>query len=416
MRIALLASVLPSRSEGGRAMTIWSITKEARARKHDVSLIYLNEGSVPNESIGNIEADLGMAIHEVAFGARKVQRGSAQRVLRLMIPQEVDLYPWAEAGPEVYELLRRIGPDVLVAYETRSASVAPRYSPWPKAVAFVDLDHLPGRFRRGLGERQSWKGRVVALRDRLYRSKMMMGVLREQDLVVNFAAHHAMWLRRRGVPCMYLPTPIPHPVLHGRAAKRGGESAPPLKDQDATVRILLTGHLRGTATLLGLKLFASRILPLLRRHANGKFEVRIVGAEADWIPRRLQRSLNSQEVKFAGFVNDVSIEFRQADVLLVPTPVRIGTRVRIIDGLSFGCCVIAHSANHAGIPELTHGYDCLLGDSGKALANWLLRAIENASLRASIGANGKRTFDSRFSSAPSQFVNLVEGLARGVPS
>jgi glycosyltransferase involved in cell wall biosynthesis len=98
-------------------------------------------------------------------------------------------------------------------------------------------------------------------------------------------------------------------------------------------------------------------------------------------------------VKRRGYVEDIHEEFRAADILLVPTPIDLGFRVRIAEGFSFGCCVVAHRANALGMPELCDGETTLMDDTGSGLAEAVVRCLRSTALRDQLGAAARATFE-----------------------
>lgn len=57
-------------------------------------------------------------------------------------------------------------------------------------------------------------------------------------------------------------------------------------------------------------------------------------------------------VRLRGQLNVVKRAFLASDVLLVPTPINLGTRTRVIEGFSYGCCIVAHETNALGISQM----------------------------------------------------------------
>jgi polysaccharide biosynthesis protein PslH len=102
-------------------------------------------------------------------------------------------------------------------------------------------------------------------------------------------------------------------------------------------------------------------------------------------------------VHLRGYVEDVNREFLSSDVLLVSTPINLGTRTRIIEGFSYGCCVVAHEANGLGIPQIVHGKNALLGKDGSELADAVIRVLTDRSLRERLQSNARRTYEENFS-------------------
>jgi glycosyltransferase involved in cell wall biosynthesis len=163
-------------------------------------------------------------------------------------------------------------------------------------------------------------------------------------------------------------------------------------------RALHIGHLRGTATVAGLDLLVSDILPELDRVLGcDGYELHLVGGYYETLPERIRHVLNRPNVAVRGQVFPPDPEFLNAHVVLVPTPIRLGIRVRIVTALSFGSCVVAHVANRDGIPELAHDHNCLIGVDGKSVAAECIRAARDPELRRRVAAAGRATYEECFS-------------------
>ena len=112
----------------------------------------------------------------------------------------------------------------------------------------------------------------------------------------------------------------------------------------------MIGHLRGIATISGLQIFAESILPALTRELGPDgFEVHVVGGYDP--PAAAGNAFDHPAVVRRGQIEPPDDEFLAADVLLVPTPLSTGPRSRIITGMTFGNCVVAHEANCSGSPS-----------------------------------------------------------------
>jgi len=298
--------------------------------------------------------------------------------------------------------VERLRPEAVLAYgfEALAASVeiaAPRFA------ATSDPPHLALRVRTWRRWREQRRPvrmvrEAVALQSALRaHPRVALDLLRGCDAVGAFGGHHAEWLRRLGVDCGYYHTPIADP----------GE--PEQQRDNDPLRVLLVGHLRGTATLDGFRIFQKMLPHLERGLAARQFEVRVVGGYDP--PPELARVLEHPSVRLVGFVADVDEEFRAADVVLVPVSIKLGVRVRILTAFAFGKCIVAHDANALGIPELAHDENALLGGSPAELAQRVLDALADAELRARLGAGARRTYE-RFFTPAHAGVELGETLER----
>jgi hypothetical protein len=176
-------------------------------------------------------------------------------------------------------------------------------------------------------------------------------------------------------------------------------------------RILMIGHLRGIGTISGLHLFVPSILPLLT-DALGQdgFEVHVVGGQEP--PDEFRHGLEHPAVRLRGQITDPAAEFFAADVLLAPNPTVTGASARILSGLTFGNCIVAHTDSLVGIPELADGRNSLLATTGPEHAEAVLRAVGDTDLRDVLGDGARTLFEQAFDApvAAGRIVREVERL------
>ena len=412
----MVASGVPNPAAGGATLTNWTILTYLLERGHDVVVVPLlapgfvdATGTDASDRLRDVRAMGAEVVPVEAAGSRPLgepSRAVVARFRRVWRPEDDLLMPYLHDRDAVGAALRQAQADVAFVYHWEALAATSGVTGVPRLGVAVDLVHLPALYR--------WRAEIRRPRASTLRAvvRLQAQVRRQPQLMVrlmnacaasgDFAAHHAAWLRGRGAThCEYLRTPVPDP---GR---------PAASDRVPRPRVLLIGHLKGTATRDGLGLFAHQILPRLERElgADG-FEVRIVGGfEA---PPVLQRALDRPSVEFVGHLEDPSSEFRDAHVMVVPTTIPLGTRVRILSAFSFGCCVVAHRSNALGIPELAHGGNVLLGGSGAELAQAVVDAVRDPSLRDGIRAGGRATYE-RFFAPPVAAGRIEEILTRIAP-
>jgi hypothetical protein len=410
MRIAFVASDIPNREHGTVTYSSLLLLQGLRERGHDVSTILL----LPSRSAFGDDATRARWLSELAESGHQAvvvpadvpppSYGRVGRLRRLAVPFAEDAFPHHGLHPLVEHELARARPDATLVYLGFDALAATDGSRAAPRFAFMgDPAHLPPRHRRrfeGIERRgiAEWLWRI----ENRHHRRAVMGLLRRSDAAAVNAAHHAAELRRDGLTHVrYLQTPIDDwGGPEWAREKTELESKGPL-------RIALMGHLRGTATLTGLAFLADRVLPALdeRKGSNG-YEVHVCGSGS--LPAGLAQRLDHPAVRLRGFVPDVVRELRQSHVFLVPTPIDLGARVRIASAWSCGACIVAHTANSRGIGELEHGRNGLLGDSGPALAEQIVRAYDDPELRARLAAGGRATYESSY--APAATVPRVEAI------
>ena len=231
---------------------------------------------------------------------------------------------------------------------------------------------------------------------RLLRSFASVGV---------FSGHHAEWARRHGARAWYAHYPMPD--LAGRDWREQRTAA---QAEVGPPRILMIGHLRGIGTISGFHLFVPEILPALTRElGEDGFEVHLVGGQDP--PPGFVEGLRHPAVRLRGQISDPADEFFAADVLLAPNPTTTGASARILSGLTFGSCIVAHTDSVVGIPELAHGSNSLLAADGAGLARETLTALRDQGLRERLGDAARGLYESSFS-PPVAAGRIVEELER----
>jgi glycosyltransferase involved in cell wall biosynthesis len=302
-------------------------------------------------------------------------------------------------------------PDVVVAHGTPAISAASELER-PKLALTSDPPGLVRRLRTAIDPTYPWR---IGRDELLYRlgaasygwraDRTFLELLRRFDSVGVFAAHHAKWAQSHGVRAWYASSPIVDAAGPGWRERRNG------LERSAVPRILMIGHLQGISTISGLQILVEQVLGRLTDALGGAgFELHIVGDYEP--PERLRQPLAHPAVRLRGHVEPPDDEFLRADVLLVPTPVPTGPRIRILSGFSFGCCVVAHESNRLGIPALAHGENVLLGESDQ-LADLTLAALRDSKLRERLGSAGRQLYEQRFTPerAGREIVATLEAVA-----
>lgn len=412
VRIAVVLNTLPDPRSGGTGSHLlgWTILESLAQAGHHVELGVWQRDSRAHQSpvaaarLGQIR-DLGVGVHILPdHRTPRVKRGrvrglgairGAMDLARVTLrPEMSDFFPKAPHTSAMRQFLAETRPDVLVGYALGSLAPAHGQTTPPRVAVMVDLPHLVTRYRwqsTSPHEARRWLRGALSTYSSVKQRDWTLRLLGECASVVETAAHHAEWLRTHGVPrCKYLPMPTPD--LAGGALSQPTAT---LANGARRPRLLLVGNLRGAATRPGLYLLAREVLPQLEHHLGTEgFEVHIVGKFSP--PDDLREALDRPSVRLRGFVEDIGDEFRAADVLFVPTPLKLGTRTRIIVGASFAKCMVAHPANVLGIPEFRHGANILLGDTGPELARQVVRALRDTQLRRALGVGARRTFEEHF--------------------
>lgn len=162
----------------------------------------------------------------------------------------------------------------------------------------------------------------------------------------------------------------------------------------------IVGNLGGqyaTGNTFGGWFLGHRVLPSLDRLLGDDYTVDLYGAGSFAPP--VARTLDHPRVRNRGFVDDIDAELRAAKVFLLcnnSNPDFIAGHTRVLHAWSVGSCLVAHTNMARAMPEIVHGENALLGETGEELAEHVAAACRDEDLRLRILEGGRRTWEREF--------------------
>lgn len=228
--------------------------------------------------------------------------------------------------------------------------------------------------------------------------------LKSIDIIIEHAYHHSLELQEKGFQNVnYLPHPLP--------INSYSKSYP--KDNDKFI-VLIVGSFKGVASKLGHEFFFDFVLPnyeILSKRNSENIQFRFVGHGE--METHLKEKVDlSPFCKYIGFVDDIEEEWFKADVVLVTIPIEHGFRTRIAEAMNYSKCVITHTANSKGMPELKHNINCLMSTDGSTIAEYIYNVKNDTGIKIRIGNAAKETFINEISmdSAAPKFKALLKAI------
>lgn len=216
----------------------------------------------------------------------------------------------------------------------------------------------------------------------------------------NICALDAAWYRSRGLPCRYVPNCWPDAFgEEWRARRMAAEKA---RGEGAILGNI--GHVATTGNDYGLTWMGEQVLPSLPD--AGGWRVNVCGSGN--LSPRAAAALGGPRVIQRGFVSDIDDEMLSNQVFLVCNNAGpyTGGYTRICYAMSSGATVVAHRRLAQSMPEVVHGENALLGDSGAEVANLVAGALADPGQRARIGAAARATYEARY--APAAVAEALE--------
>jgi glycosyltransferase involved in cell wall biosynthesis len=291
--------------------------------------------------------------------------------------------------------VRAFSPDAVFCIDLGSAWVCRDLLDYPTVVWLGDLNfqtfwyhtqyyikerlispsRWPYRFARTWVECQLWK-------------KVYRNVLRDARSVVVCAQSSVAELAKLGISSQYLPYPWPDSLSPGQPLARKPGNRP---------TFVFFGTLAALGSRSALQLLLKEVYPLARRHwGPGAFDLLIAGTRQlpEWAKNQL---VDKPEVKYLGFVPDLTDLLSHCHGVLVPIDVPVGNRTRILHSMSGGALVIAHANVALGNPDLVNGTNCYLAANAADFFTSMLLAYECPEKAQAIVEAARQTYEQRFS-------------------
>lgn len=142
----------------------------------------------------------------------------------------------------------------------------------------------------------------------------------------------------------------------------------------------------------GLIYFMEQIFPLIKQRVPD-LTVKIVGGSP---PPEIVAYGRWPEVEVTGYVKDVRDYMSRAKALIVPLRSGGGTRLKILEGLSYGVPTVSTTVGAEGL-GLRDGEEILIGDTPEQFANQVVRLLNDLPLQEQLRLAGRQVVEERYS-------------------
>jgi len=154
--------------------------------------------------------------------------------------------------------------------------------------------------------------------------------------------------------------------------------------------VVFTGLMSYLANAEGIRWFCAEVWPLVTAREPGA-KLWIVGKD----PGPGVRALAGPGVTVTGRVDDVSGYLRRARVFVCPLRVGSGTRLKILEALSWGVAVVSTPLGCSGL-DVTSGEHLLTADDPAAFAGAVLDVLGDENLARRLGGCGRDLISRRY--------------------
>lgn len=405
LRVLMLLDSIPHDRHGGGGITELGLARILRGISSvRLTLLALNglkhlHGAEPGEagasaetlfeSVNSLEGQIdnsrgfwslpGFSILGIDFSLSRFRKGYAHR-------------------SQVSRFVRNEEIDIVISYGWDALQAASQVSR-PVIALLGDPIARPFLYRRTLFPDSRLRGRhrfILSIHRLFLRAWAAMSsrrLLRRAQIVGAFAHHHAReyeLLSGRRVDYVQTPVYVSQNVPLSKVPSHSQVDKGPL-------RLGLIGHLNGTATLQGLSEFQRSLLPRIAELvSSGSISLKIAGGYIEAVPVELRESLEKSGALFVGQVWPPEDFFSDIDLLLVPTSIPLGIRVRILTAQTLGIPVLAHESAKLGIPELANSENSYLYETAHDFAS-KISELMSPSVRHSVAKAGFLTVLKDFS-------------------
>lgn len=397
MKTAFVFDTIPDISHGGGAITAYSILSILCNKSDYVYFVVLDNPNITK--IENFKSTFDKNHTNYEFIFCNINFNSKKNLfLDLLFPSKSKLFKSWKESKKINLILSNLNLDFVFAYHWEALASIIEFKNCHKIVLVGDPMHLPFLFRGLYISENKSKFSLTYLVHKYIELTSVRLMKRYMKILLNqgqfcgaFAAHHTYDLNKitKRNNCKYVHTPTPDPLSEVKN----------IKTKNNKFKIMHIGHLKGIATLYGVRDIAYSILPIIDKIiGSDNYELHIVGGYFDELDIDIKNILKSHKsVIIRGQVSPSDLEFLTSDLLIVPTSIELGIRVRIITAFSFGLTVVAHRANQKGIPELENEVNCILGDNPIELAEGIIKLYQDQDLIKKISIESRNTYEKYFS-------------------
>ena len=308
------------------------------------------------------------------------------------------LLPALKVEKSVKEFLRNKNVDFVFAYDWHVAPCVMNLK-IKKILIVGDLLHYPHQVGL-LNPKKLGRKRNVTFRSLLktigslwvivHLKKIQIKIMNKFDNGGSFGFWDANWLKSKGVRfSKYYKTPYFDTSL----IRKKNEESLSIKKKFKILTGL--GRLHATATGAGLQYLHKYILPILKNKLNeNDYEVHILGD--GYLNFYTKNILKYKNVFLRGYVKDLHQEIESSDAFLLPTPIFLGYRCRLINSACLSQCMILHKYDVINQPEFIHEKNCMIGDTPESIVENLLRVLNNPNLKKLIKKNARQMYIENF--------------------
>jgi sugar transferase (PEP-CTERM/EpsH1 system associated) len=154
-------------------------------------------------------------------------------------------------------------------------------------------------------------------------------------------------------------------------------------DYDHNHTLLFTGNMDYAPNVDGVVHFVKNLLPKIREQYP-KVVFKIVGQR----PVKTVLDLQKDGIEVTGFVEDLSVAYNEASILVAPLRFGAGTQNKVIESMAMGLPVVCTHIGFEGL-EIESGQGAIKTESDEDFIHQVIKLLEDPELRQKVGLAGR---------------------------
>ena len=374
-KILFVSARLPYPAIEGHQIRALGILKQL-SKNFDIHLLsLLREGEFIDRSNNLGELCKSIKGVEMEFGASSAFRAGVNAILKNQ-PLVVTKYVTARLRRIFILQVEEIKPDII---HLDLLPLAGLLDLIPKGVTVVINEHNleSDLIRQKLKTLNSFLLKHIYQREYRTLAKFEASVCQRADLVLACSERDVEGLREIGANNV-------HCIPNGVDAKR----LQPNNSNKLKKTLVFLGGMGWYPNRLGIIWFLDKVFPLILIR-DPDITLQIIGNPEPviTIPETV-----SENVERLGFVDDFVPYVQQATLMIVPLNVGSGTRLKVVEGLALGKCMVSTNKGAEGV-GLTHGEDVLFADTPEQFSTEVLGAVNSMEKVSLIEKNARKLAD-----------------------
>ena len=372
MRIAFITSRFPYPIEKGDKLRAFHHL-EYLGSEHEVHLVALNHGPVPEEYIRELEKHCASV---QVFELKKWK--TPFNVLKAVfagLPMQVGYFLDSGVRRQVMDHLIRLQPDLVFSQLIRTAQYV-RGLPMTKVLDYMDTFSV-GAQQRGL--KGNWLLRPAFL--------LESNLVRQYERVIyaDFDYHTIISKQDRDRLALPYPRSV-HVIPNGVDV----DYFSPMETQQKWT-VVFVGNMGYAPNVEAAEYLVRKIMPIVWQ-SMPEATVCLAGAR----PAPSVKALAGKRVTVTGWIEDVRPYYAGASVFVAPMQSGMGLQNKILEAMAIGTpCITTPIVNNAIRAEV--GKEIMVGANARSISDLILYAAKDAKLRSDLSKAGRNFVEREFS-------------------